>query len=105
MPYGIRIWDASGNLTLDVTDRITRWNNTITLAANSIPINSFVDFSVPGVTLDGTWFISAAFNTTSSLSGLMDIRITFLTNVVRFTNLSTIQTRPTAACVVDVIRG
>lgn len=35
MATGLRVWDASGNLILDVTDRITRILGYTTLAANS----------------------------------------------------------------------
>ena len=32
MSYGLRVWDASGNLTLDVTDRLTRLVTSVTVS-------------------------------------------------------------------------
>lgn len=55
MPYGLRIWDSSGNLTLDTTDRITRFVTSIT--PGSIAVNATVSYSVPGLADDGTWFL------------------------------------------------
>jgi hypothetical protein len=55
MSYGMRVWDASGNITLDVTDRITRFVTSIT--PGTIAANSTVSYSVPGIVDDGTWFL------------------------------------------------
>lgn len=52
MSYGLRVWDSSGALTLDVTNRITR---IISSHAFSIGANSMQTISVPGITTDGTW--------------------------------------------------
>lgn len=60
MPYGLRVWDSSGNLTLDTTDRITRFVTSIT--PGTIAANSTVSYSVPGIVADGTWFI-VVYNT------------------------------------------
>ena len=56
MSYGLRVWDASGNLTLDVTNRITR---IISSHGFSIAANSSQAISVPGITTDGTWIAYA----------------------------------------------
>lgn len=54
MPYGLRIWDANGNLTLDTTDRIPRYHSTITVGI--IPAFSTTSFYIPNFSIDGTWF-------------------------------------------------
>ena len=54
MPQGLQVYDASGNLTLDVTDRITRY-----LGSFSIPAQFDQSGSVT-VTVTGTpWFLMA----------------------------------------------
>jgi hypothetical protein len=55
MSYGMRIWDASGNLTLDTTDRLTRFVTSIT--PGTIAPQATVSYSVPGIVDDGTWFL------------------------------------------------
>lgn len=35
MSYGLRCWDSKGNITLDITDRISRVTQYITIPANS----------------------------------------------------------------------
>jgi hypothetical protein len=54
MSYGMRIWDASGNLTLDTTDRLTRFVTSIT--PGTIGPSVTVSYYVPGIADDGTWF-------------------------------------------------
>ena len=36
MAYGLRIWDASGVLKLDISDRLTRLVGTVTLVADQV---------------------------------------------------------------------
>lgn len=58
MSYGLRVWDASGNLTLDVTDRITRVISTHSLNPGMFTSSGLVrtgKVSVPGAVDDGTW--------------------------------------------------
>jgi hypothetical protein len=43
MPQGITIWDASGNVVIDVTTRITRLIASVTLAYNDFSVHTFDD--------------------------------------------------------------
>lgn len=54
MSYGLRVWDAAGNVTVDITDRLTRIHGVYTL---NVPANvsGWRSFPIPGLTLDGTW--------------------------------------------------
>ncbi len=40
MPQGLQCWDGAGNLTLDITDRITRVLGVITPARNGSLVNA-----------------------------------------------------------------
>lgn len=45
MPQGLQVFDAGGNLTLDVTDRISRVLGVVTIAANASGSVSSAGFS------------------------------------------------------------
>lgn len=55
MAYGIKVWDSSGNVTLDVTDRLTREYGTGSVYWEAFQVNNTI--TIPGITNDGTWFI------------------------------------------------
>ncbi len=54
MSQGLRVWNSSGVLTLDITDRITKrhgvYTATIGASATSVTV------SVSGMSNDGSWF-------------------------------------------------
>jgi hypothetical protein len=54
MSFGLRVWDAYGNVTIDNVDRLSRVSSSVYVP--SIAYNSTVVVSVPGYALDGTWF-------------------------------------------------
>ena len=55
MAYGLKTWNASGQLVIDVTDRLARFHGQYDIAAmNSSSADQWI--SVPGFALDGTWF-------------------------------------------------
>lgn len=54
MAYGLKVWDANGNVTLDVSDRITRHHGSYYYTITS----PYTDVTVPGAVDDGTWFAS-----------------------------------------------
>lgn len=58
MSYGLRVWDASGNLTLDISDRLTRFVGTysVSFTVNGPEADKLI--SVSGMVNDGTWFAS-----------------------------------------------
>ena len=68
MSQGIKVWDAAGQLILDVTDRLARYHSTIVLS--SIAPRTSGTFSVPGYALDGTWFF---FIRNTSIAGCLNI--------------------------------
>ena len=53
MSNGLRLWDANGVMTLDVSDRLTRvvQNQDCSFAVGV----TAVSFAVPGYVNDGTW--------------------------------------------------
>ncbi len=65
MSHGLRIWNSSGQLILEITDRIGRYNSTVTLSA--IAPRGTASYSVPGYALDGTWFFFIRSGSTSYL--------------------------------------
>lgn len=58
MSHGLRVWDASGNLVLDVQERISRIHGVYTVPNVSIPANGSYLFPVTGMVDDGTWFVT-----------------------------------------------
>nr|WP_092069553.1 hypothetical protein [Dendrosporobacter quercicolus]NSL47514.1 hypothetical protein [Dendrosporobacter quercicolus DSM 1736]SDL92505.1 hypothetical protein SAMN04488502_1011194 [Dendrosporobacter quercicolus] len=83
MPCGLQIWDANGNLTLDVTDRLTRVLGTFSTgttdgshtdaalafgtpwihATSSYPYNSYAcQYTVSGTTISWTFIEGSPFN-------------------------------------------
>ena len=77
MSYGLRIWNSSGGLELDITDRITRF---FAAYSYSIPAFGSVTVSIPGYSTDGTWFF---FLTT----GAPQVRTENVSGGVRLTNV------------------
>ena len=77
MSYGLRIWNSSGGLELDITDRITRF---FASYSYSIPRFGSVTVSIPGYSTDGTWFF---FLTT----GAPQVRTENVSGGVRLTNV------------------
>ncbi|MDR2092267.1 MAG: hypothetical protein LBP58_02970 [Azoarcus sp.] len=57
MAYGLRIWDANGNVTLDVTDRLARYIGSVYTGTSD---GSIV---VPG--MGGNIFYSISFSSSS----------------------------------------
>ncbi len=56
MSYGLRVWDASGNVRLDVIDRTARLYGTYTIP--SIAKSGSYTLSIPSFSL-GAWFFFA----------------------------------------------
>jgi hypothetical protein len=67
MSYGLRVWNSSGVVTLDIQNRITRFISQYNLVVGG---GATVTVSVPGMVNDGTWalyyFNSAASCTIQS---------------------------------------
>jgi hypothetical protein len=91
MSYGMRVWDASGNLTLDTTDRLTRFVTSIT--PGTIAPQATVSYSVPGIEDNGTWFL-VVINTwrPSSSAFYTDIYMYITSGFLNVQNINTSQT-------------
>ena len=85
MAYGLRIWDANSNLTLDVTDRITRFVTSIT--PGTIDGGTTVSYNVDGIVDDGTWFL-VVMNTwrRSEIDFVTQIVMTITSNYINLYN-------------------
>jgi hypothetical protein len=59
MAYGLRTYDSSGNLFIDVSDRLTRYVTSVYVSVGSRG-STFV--SVSGMSGDGTWAIIGVAN-------------------------------------------
>ena len=59
MSYGLRVWDASGGIIVDITDRITKLVARYSFSKSLVKGDSLVthDVSVPGILADGSWFV------------------------------------------------
>jgi hypothetical protein len=56
MAYGLEVYNASGVLQFDLTNRLTRLH---LQATYSVPSGGNLSIAVPGLTLDGTWGVVA----------------------------------------------
>ena len=56
MSYGLRVWDASGALKLEITDRTARFVGAYTIPG--IAVNGSYTLNISGFTV-GSWFFSA----------------------------------------------
>ena len=52
MAYGLNVWDASGNVRLDTSNREFRY---VAFYTGSVSASSSTNVSVSGLTNDGTW--------------------------------------------------
>ena len=59
MSYGFKVWDASGNIIVDITDRITKLVSTHSFSKYLVKGNNLVthDVPVPWILADGSWFV------------------------------------------------
>lgn len=53
MSYGLQVWDAKGNLTLDISSRITRIHSQVSVPELISAASKAI--SVTGIIDDGTW--------------------------------------------------
>ena len=60
MSYGLRVWDASGNLMVDVTDRLTRFVTSATVSFTTTSAEPDKYIYITGMVNDGTWFVSSS---------------------------------------------
>jgi hypothetical protein len=87
MSYGLRVWNASGGIIVDVTDRITKIVATYSFSKSLVKGDSLVthDVSVPGILADGSWFVqgitkspqvgSSTFYSYEIMSGIVRVHI------------------------------
>ena len=87
MSYGLRVWDASGNIIVDITDRITKLVSTHSFSKLLVTEVSLVthDVSVPGILANGSWFVqgttkpphvgSGVFYSYEIMSGIVRVHI------------------------------
>ena len=61
MSYGLKVWDAAGVLTLDISDRLLRYWGSFPY---SFTARSSV-ISIPGMSTDGTWAVGVVPASTS----------------------------------------
>lgn len=57
MPYGLQVFDASGGVTVDITDRLTRFHSDYTA---TIIGGGSSDIAVTGISTDGTWAVTCS---------------------------------------------
>jgi hypothetical protein len=79
MAYGLKVYDASGNVRLDTTDREFRY---VADYSGLLAANSTVNVTVTGLSTDGTWGVNEQGHT------IMDIDISISTNTLTVENTS-----------------
>lgn len=95
MSYGLRVWDSSGALLIDISDRLVRAHGTYTVG--SVGGRSTKTISVPGLNpSDGTWFYlvvgAPIFFDIKAISNGLTVYNAYSTTIDSF-------------CFIDVIRG
>lgn len=56
MPVGLQVWDASGTLILNFTDRLSRLQQTVSFSV--LTNNTEITYSIPGNNPnDSSWFL------------------------------------------------
>ena len=64
MAYGLQVFNSSGTLVIDVSDRLPRYvSNGLT---GSLAYNGFVDVTVTGMTNTDTWIVLAIMSSAIS---------------------------------------
>lgn len=61
MSFGLKVWDASGVLTLDIIDRLPRYWGSYAFSFST----KSATVSVPGMSTDGTWAVAVVTSNTS----------------------------------------
>lgn len=77
MAYGLQVTDASGNLTVRTTDRITRFWGTLSCTLQNLGQQTWL--GVDGMTTDGTWaaYCSASqYATAEVINGSVQVTMT-----------------------------
>lgn len=54
MSYGLRVWNSSGVLTLDISERLSQ---VISYGTATVPAGSYVNVSVSGMAQNDGWFV------------------------------------------------
>ena len=97
MSNGLRIWNSSGQLTLDISERLARYHATITLS--SIGPSQTVTIPVAGYNTDGSWF---PIYRNPEL--FQQLKMTEVSGGLSFRNLSAYYTAQ-AGGIIDIFRG
>ena len=64
MSYGLQIFNSSGSLVVDISDRLPRYvSNGLT---GSLAYNAYVDVSISGMTNTDTWVVLAIMSSAIS---------------------------------------
>ena len=84
MAYGLKVWDSSGNVRLNVSDRMVRYHSTIsgTITQSSSPITVYI----AGVSNNGTWGFSNDVPLYGNYNTSDDVKVEFhSTNYIKVT--------------------
>jgi len=83
--YGLRVWDANGNIRLDTADRECRF---VAFYTGAVAAGSAVTVPVSGMSTDGTWGLNELGTEN------FDVSLSLLSGEFRLTNSSNYQTHP-----------
>ena len=85
MAYGLKVYDASGNVRLDTTDREFRY---VANYSGNLAANTTTNITVSGLSTDGTWGVNE--------QGLVnfDLDVSISTNTLTVENTNSSYSRP-----------
>ena len=75
MAYGLQIFDSSGNIRLDTSDRFIRYHST--LSGTITQATSPLTLSVSGIANNGSWGFSNDIPLDGNYSSTDDVRVEF----------------------------
>lgn len=92
MSYGLQVWNSSGQLILDVSDRLSRFIQSVTV---TLAPGASITVPITGYTTDGTWFVYA--------TSYIYVTIVEVNNGIYLKNSS--QTNQTITTTIYIFRG
>jgi len=84
--YGLRVWDASGALQLDITDRLTRFVGQYGVSFTTTSSEPDKYIYISGISNDGTWFVN---NSNSNTGTWIEPGRVVITKLYSFAQIST----------------
>jgi hypothetical protein len=72
MAHGLQVFNSSGQLTLDVSDRLTRLHSVVNVSVPAYTGSTRAGtVAITGMTTDGTWYMVSEYSQTDAMQKLV----------------------------------